>query len=157
MLIFVHRSSGRSFSCRRAATGISSVCACLSIASSAIRDRVRDHLDRAAEVQRADDDRAASRVAAEQRTAQGDQHRQAQARPGLVRVHRAHLDRELVLARIAVADQLLRARVEVLLADLDALAKGGRRRLVEDLDAAAGPAGDFDPVEARARLAWSPG
>ena len=36
MLILVHRSSGKSFSCRRAATGISKVCACLSIAGSAI-------------------------------------------------------------------------------------------------------------------------
>jgi hypothetical protein len=37
MLIFVQSSSGKSFSWRRAETGIKSVCACLSIASSAIR------------------------------------------------------------------------------------------------------------------------
>ena len=44
-----------------------------------------------------------------------------------------------MLARVAVANQFLGSRVEVLLADLDALSKWRRCGLIENLDAAAGP------------------
>jgi hypothetical protein len=44
-----------------------------------MRDGVRDHLDRAAEVQRADDDGSAPRVAPEERAAEGDEDRDAEA------------------------------------------------------------------------------
>ena len=57
-----------------------------------------------------------------------------------------------MLARVAVADEFLGSRVEVLLADLDALSKCGRCRLIQNLDAAAGTARDFDSVESRTSL-----
>src|SRR6185369_5725669 len=84
-----------------------------------------------AKIEGADDNGSATSVAAEQGTAESDEHWDSESRAGFVRVERAHLDRELVFARVAVADELLRARVQVLLADLHALAEGGRRRLVQ--------------------------
>src|SRR5580765_5558257 len=152
MLTLVHSSSGSSLSCRRAATGISSVCACLSTASSAMRTAFGIISIRTAEIQRSNDDRSAARVPTEQGSTERDEHRQAESDSRLVGIHRTHLQGELVLPRIAVTDQLLRPRIEVLLADPDALPEGRRCRLVEDLHAAAGPARDLDPIQARPGL-----
>ena len=52
-------------------------------------------------------------------------HADADRGAALGAVKRPQLDRELVLARVAVADQFLRARIEVLLGAPDALLNGG--------------------------------
>jgi hypothetical protein len=48
---FVESSPGCSFSCRRATTGISKICPCLSIASSSMRTALGIRFDRSAEIE----------------------------------------------------------------------------------------------------------
>ncbi len=93
-------------------------------------NRLGDEVDRAAQVQRDDDNSPATRVLAEQRSAQRDQDRKPEARAGAIRIDGAHLDRKLVLSGITVADEFLRSCIEVLLSDSDALAKRRRYGLV---------------------------
>jgi hypothetical protein len=47
------------------------------------------------------------RVAPKEATAQGDDNRNAEARSGLVGIHRPHLDGEFFFARISVANEFL--------------------------------------------------
>jgi hypothetical protein len=55
----------------------------------------------------------------EQRRAESEKHNDAHASAALGAVKCAQLNRELVLARVAVADEFLRARIEVLLGTPD--------------------------------------
>ena len=54
---------------------------------------------------------------------EGDEQRESEAGTRLVRVEGAQLDRELVVAWVAIAHEFFGPCVEVLLADLDALAE----------------------------------
>src|SRR5207302_684609 len=72
-----------------------------------------------------------------------------------VRIHGAHLDREPVLAWVAVANKLLRPLVQVLFPDLHAFAESLRWWLVQDLDASARTRRDLDPVQPWSRLRCS--
>ncbi len=58
-----------------------------------------------------------------------------------------------MLARLPVPDQFLGAGVEVLFGTANAFPEWRRRRLVEDLDAAAGAFGDVHLVEPRVLVA----
>src|SRR5687768_18388091 len=60
-----------------------------------------------------------------------------------------------MFAWVAVADQFLGSRVQILLADLDAFSKCGRCRLIENLDAAARSACNLNSIEPRTGL-WAP-
>ncbi len=59
------------------------------------------------------------------------------------------MQRVLVAAGIAISDQFLATRIEVLLADLDAFAERRWLRVIEDLDAAPRADGYLDGVKAR--------
>src|SRR6516162_7993395 len=93
------------------------------MASYRYADGVWNHLNRPAEIERPDNDRSASGISSEQATAQSDQCRYTQAGSRFVRVHRAHLDRKLFLARITIADKLFGSYIEILLADANAFAE----------------------------------
>ena len=152
-MIFVHRSSGRSFSRptgrdRHQQRGGLPVHGELGDG-----DRVGNRLDRPAQVQRPDDDRPAAGAALEQPAHAGHEDGQPQTGTGRVGVEGTELDGVLAGSGVAVADELLGPSVEVLLAHLDALPEGGRHGVIENLRAAAGAGRDLDAVESRAGLA----
>jgi len=112
-------------------------------------DGVGQHLNRTTQVQCAHDDGPTTCVAAQERAAECDNHRKPQTDTCFVRVNRAHLDRKLLFARVAVANKFFCANVEVLLAHFDTFAKGRRRRLIQDSYPTARTACYFNPIEAR--------
>lgn len=91
---------------------------------------VRNHIDRGAEIERSDHDRAAAGILAEQRVAQ-----HSQDRP--IGIRGAHLDEQLVLARVAVTHEFFGSGVEVLFTDPHAFPESRRHGLVENLHAIA--------------------
>lgn len=112
------------------------------------RHRVLEHLQRATEVQRADHDRTPSRVALEQSTDHRDEYGKSYAGPALIGIEWPQLQRVLVASGIAISDQFLTAGIEVLLANLDALAERWWLWVVEDLDAAPRADAHLDAVKA---------
>src|SRR4051812_33893771 len=84
-------------------------------------DRVAHRLDRATEVDPADQGEATPQRLPEQGRGQGDQYTDPELLAAPRRVERAELHRELVLARVPVPYQLARPRVQVLLRDPHAL------------------------------------
>jgi len=77
------------------------------------------------------------------------QYRQPKPAAGLVGVDGPQLDGKLMGPRVAVADQFLCARIEVLLAVADALAECRRHRGIQNPDAPAGTNRDLNAVKAR--------
>src|SRR5262249_19085300 len=110
--------------------------------------RVVNQLDRAAEVQPANDCQAAFQRSRQEGGAKRDQYRHAEVRPALAGAEGPKLDNELMFAGVPVADQIARAGVKILLGEANTLPERRRRGLVEYANTAARSLGDLDPIQA---------
>lgn len=102
-------------------------------------DRAVYRVDRAAEIAAAGRGKVALPRLAQQRRAKGEQHWNARMICRYGGVEGPQLYGEFVLAWISIADQLVTARIKILLGDPHTFAKRRGRRLVHDVHAAAGP------------------
>ena len=92
---------------------------------------VKNRLYATAERQVADGDQATTDRTLEHRRGQREEDRQSEASAGLGCVERAYLSSEVVLARVAVANELSRLGDEVLICDFEAFPERGGCGLVE--------------------------
>ena len=131
-------SSDSSKSCLRADTGDQhGICALLDRGFH-YANGVYQLLHRSAEVRCSDDDQTTLQALLEEGAAEGKEHRETQGLSCAVVVHGPELYRELPRARLAVADQLPRPRVEVLFRVSGAFTERRWHGRVQNLDAAAG-------------------
>ena len=152
MLTLVQSSSGSSLSCRRADTGHEQGRGLFFHGDLRDGDRVWQHFDGASQVERANNDQATFRAPFQQGACQGNEHRESEALTAPIVVHRAHLNGKLVPTPVAIADERLALRVEILFPHLDAFAETRRCRRIQDFHAPTRTNRDLDAIQAGTRF-----